>query len=658
MAHPTPPTGLPNNTILNSTQEVQNLELDFSPDNTNFIRARDDGTMYWSTSHKELSHPNLFARAARTRNRLIPDLKKTLIKLSVSKKRWIRTQGKLFDLEPPESRFELRLTGHAYANTTTRILMTGWVWVQCSDTYSMRKIKERLAELTWLESHRYAPVHVYLEPIVVAHSDSELDADVYDYRTGVKLGGEFQLHVDIALNGEGDSLCGRVCRSRITLQSRVVNESFSRVGGVLRLNDSVDALITTAHGILNYFLVEVLPLLEAPDVAENQLDSSDETSDESSDEGDMGDISSQEQRGGADPDRSHTDTLGYIDTSQLQQWEPLRPFDTITYIGQAEQTDTDMVWNLLFRNFDADYALFRQSELHSSQNTPQNNVYVVDSNDSDAELDSISSKDSQISSPVSSEATYLLLGVQEAIPVELFPDEVEISMLGAKFKTLKLRAPKILSRGTSGSWVVRGEKLCGVIIALYPFESYALMLPAMTVSRDLTEFGVNIEAVSLPPTDSRLVSGGVGGAQPKRRIVSMFENSSMPSTEASSPTHSETAATILYGSASHDTPLSSHLLHKYQEELGAHPGTLVNLMPDPSHVHVISQATSIGTSRAVLTSGQVSGSRKISQKEAAELQKARLAIFFTGSTGTAPLDRFFNNGFPSTAATPLPRASS
>lgn len=428
---------------LNSQQEPQNLELDFTPDNPNFIRARDDETIYWSNSYRELSHPNLFTRAVKTRARLIPDLKKTLIKLSTSKKRRILNGGKLFyDLEPPERRYELRLTGRADAGATNRILMTGCVWIQCSDKYSIWKIKKRLTELNWLESRAWAPVHVYHEPIIAAYSDSELDDDLYDYRTGTSLGGAFQLHVDIAWNGESDSLCGCLCRSRITLESRVVNESFCRVGGVLRINGSEDVLITTAHGIMNYFVVELLPLLEEGEVTENQPDISDESSDEYSYESGMEEF----LRDGNEPDSSRTDALGYIDRTLLQQWEPLKPFDTITYSAQAKQTDNDSIWDILFRNFDADYALFGQFEWpHPPRSLPLNNLYMVSSENPNVESGrSVYMENREMTSPAEVEPSYILLGAQEAIPVQVFPDEVEISVRGVKFTTLKLRAPKVL----------------------------------------------------------------------------------------------------------------------------------------------------------------------------------------------------------------------
>lgn len=425
---------------LNSQQYTRDLELAFTPDHPDFTHARDDQTLYWSRSHRELSHPDLFTRAAKTRNRLIPDLKKTLIKLSTSKARRIFSGGRLYyDLEPPESRYELRLTGRRCAGNANRILMTGYVWIQCSDAYSIWKIKKRLAELTWLESPAWAPVHVHLDPIIAAHSDSGPGEDLYDDRTGIKLGGGFQLHVDIArADEEGDSLCGRPCRSRLTLESKVVHESFCRIGGVLRINDSVDALITTAHGIMSYFLI----LLE-----KNQVDASDESSDDDSDKSFMEEFLSQALQGGVDPDSSNTDNLGYMDTLRLQQWEPLRPFDTITYIAKAEETSTESTWNLDVRNFDADYALFRQLEMpNSSQRLPPNNIYTigVKSSDDDSGRSTSNIKNHDVASPIESETSYILLGEQGAIPVQLFPEEIEISLCGVQFMTLKLQTPEIL----------------------------------------------------------------------------------------------------------------------------------------------------------------------------------------------------------------------
>ncbi|KAF2969778.1 hypothetical protein GQX73_g3795 [Xylaria multiplex] len=521
MANSSPSAGQPQTGALQGSQFV---ELDFTPDNHTLNRAQEDEAIYWSSDYKELSHGALFARAARTRERLIPDLKNTLTKLSTSTTRRVLYNGKSCDLEPPRKRYKLRLTGRVDAPSTNRILMTGWVWIQCSDKYSIWKIKKRLDELKWLDNHEWAPVHLYLEPIVTANAESKLEGDLYDYRTGVSIGDGFELHVDIARTGEDGSLCGRPCRSRITYESRVVNESFCRIGGVLRINDSVDALITTAHGILNYFLITLIPLLEQSDDTRNQPNTSDEIPDDSSDESDMEEFLRQEQQDGIGSESPPKDSLGYLDVSQLQQWEPLKPFDTITYIAQAEQKGTGSMWDLYFGQFDADYALFRQPEWpDSSQGLPSNNLYTIGSGDAKVEFDKRIPMESSQMASMDFKTSYILLGTQEVIPVQLFPDEVEISMHGVKFKTLKLRAPKVLAQGTSGSWVVREEKLCGVIIAIYQLEPYALMLPSAAVSFDLTKLGTSINTVSLPRADSRLPRHDSSSAQQRGTIISAFE---------------------------------------------------------------------------------------------------------------------------------------
>ncbi|KAK5636480.1 hypothetical protein RRF57_012192 [Xylaria bambusicola] len=417
------------------------IELDFVPNEQNLIQARDDPTLYWSSSHQEVSDSDLFIRAAKTRTRLIPDLKNTLIKLSNSRKRWIANKGKLiYDIEPPERRYELRLTGKVNEKNTTRILMTGWVWIQCSDLYSAGKIKKRLDELQWLQTPAYAPVHIYHEPIVAANTASGPNTNLYDHRTGVDFGNGCQLHVDIAPGGI--SLCGRPCRLRVTRASRVVYESFCRVGGVLHLDHSVDVLATTAHGILNYFLFESLPSLESVGFAEDKPENSTEISDFSSEESDLEESPSQEQQNSTDSDTLETDKLGHVDTSQLQHWLPIDPFDTITYIAQARQAITNGDWNLYFGTFNTDYALFKQRE--QIRDLRPNKYYVPSSTDYTIVSRTMSTAHVQTSPPGGVKATYLLLGPCQAVPVELCPEVITTSIFGARFKAIKLRAPKVL----------------------------------------------------------------------------------------------------------------------------------------------------------------------------------------------------------------------
>ncbi|KAI1169805.1 hypothetical protein F4777DRAFT_584538 [Nemania sp. FL0916] len=520
----------PHANALDCEKEERYLEIDFRPDEPQFIRARDDDKIYWCNDYKELSHPNLFVRAAKTRKRLIPDLKQTLIKLSSTKTRRLLNGGKLvYDLEPPESRYELRLTGHVDGAVTDRIVMTGYVWLQCSDRYSIWKIKKRMAELTWLKSNEWAPIHVHLDPIIAAYSPSAYspstyssstqgdDPPVYDDRSGTHLVGDYQLHIDMAMDKENQSLCGRLCRSRITFQSRVVDESFSRIGGTLLVNNSVDALLTTGHGILNYFVTEILPWAKEAKVGESE----DITSDQRSEESDLKEFLAQEDYSYVDSAADRAGVLGSLNTSKVLRWEPLKPFDTITYIAQAKHTNIDSTWDIFVGSFNADYALFtRYGYPPSSQNQPQNNAYTINPRALNPGPEThIPAPGGAVTLTTEDNTDYILLGQQEVIPVRLMSDEVEISVCGLKFTTLKFQASDILAQGISGSWVVHEQKFVGVVVALYEFAPCGLLLPSGTVQRNIMEFGVDIRAISLTPphlttTDDNPSSSDVVGGVP------------------------------------------------------------------------------------------------------------------------------------------------
>ncbi|KAI0975396.1 hypothetical protein F4678DRAFT_420165 [Xylaria arbuscula] len=640
MADPGPLAGLPQNTpvVRNGIRQTKHVELDFTPHNPTFTRARDDETLYWSSSYKELSHPSLFTRAAKTRERLIPDLKKTLTRLSTSKTRQLLNKGKLhYDLEPPDRRYQLRLTGHAYVGITKRIRMIGYVWIQCTDTYSMWKIKKRLTELTWLNCCEWAPVHVYLERIDAADSKSESVDDLYDDRIGVSLGGDYQLHFDILWTRETDSLCGRPCRSRITFQSKVVSESFFRVGGVVRVND-VYVLTTTGHGILGVFVTEFLSSHEKRDANKNRLCTTDTISYEDTDDDDMEAFLSQEPQASREPESSHTDALGYIDMSRLQKWEPLTPFDTITYIAQGRQLDAGLIWGMFYNNFDADYALFRlPKRLQLPLGSLPRNFYNY------AEPERwTSTNDVQTLSPREFETGDILLGERGVIPVKLFLDEIEISMSGVKFKTRKLQAPKILARGTSGSWVVQGGKLCGVIIAIYEEEPYALFQPATTVAQDIMSFGTSIETISLPPTDHSNLSGDKG------TIISTYETSTRRPLEISSSAQSDPAPIFPHRSTSQNTPPSSHE-HQAEKGVPPHPlDTSVDCRPQRQSNTI---STNSGTSMGSMAYGQVAERNRISKEEGTALKKHRVDRWLQDSTEGSLYGIFYGSFYGTGAVT-------
>ncbi|GAP82670.2 hypothetical protein SAMD00023353_0102010 [Rosellinia necatrix] len=597
----------------NPQQETNLLELEFVPNNPSFIRARDDGTVYWSSSYKELSHPSLFIRAAKTRQRLAPDLKNTLIKLSKSKKRRLLNGGRsIYDLEPPESRYELRLTGHATVGVTKRIAMTGCVWIQCSDKYSIWIIKKRLEELTWLKSSTWAPVHLYLEPIIAANTGPQLGPgeEPFDYRSGVDIGGGFQLHVDIAQTGETNSLCGRPCRSRITFDSKVLDESYSRIGGILRINSSIDALVTTAHGILNYFIIKLLLLLEEGGVAGNHSDISDDSSDEDFDDADINEFLLQVEQSGIATESSHTDRLGYLDMTQFQEWESVRPFDSITHIAHAVETNNSSKWGLSFKYFDADYAIFKHIEKASQPQSPTpSNLYTIDSSDSNNEFERRTLLGNQRAGLLTEpETCYILLGAQKAIPAQFFPGEVEISIHDIKFKTLKLLAPKVLAQGTSGSWVVREGRLRGVIIAIYEFDPYALVLPAAVFRRHLTEFGSNINTISFPLANNPLETGNLGEGRLRSTIISTFDGVGISSPK------SEPATGVYSRGTSDDTPSIYYSLDLSDDWIAnmRHPRSFASLSVQASESPIRIE------------------SRIHDKMEMAQLRKARLGSYIMG----------------------------
>ncbi|KAI1294486.1 hypothetical protein F5Y03DRAFT_372653 [Xylaria venustula] len=617
----------------NGVKRTTHLELDFTPDNPTFARARGDETLYWSSSYKELSHPNLFTCAAKTRERLIPDLKKTLAQLSKSRVRQILNKGKLhYDLEPPEKRYQLRLTGHAYVGITKRIRLIGYVWIQCSDAYSMWKIKKRLAELTWPNCCDWAPIHVYLERIVAAGSKSETVDNFYDNRIGVNLGGDYQLHSDILWTGKTDSFCGRPCRSRITFQSKVVSESFFRIGGIVRVNGSVDTLSTTAHGITSIFVTEYISSFGKSDAAKYQFGTADIISYEDTDEDDIEVFLSQEQQAGLEPEHSHTDALGYIEISNSQRWEPLTPFDTVTYIAQGRQLDAEPKWDMVFREFNADYALFRlPKQPQLPLGPPPRNFYNYAEQERRTPTNNF-----QAISPREFETGHILLGEQGVIPVRLFLDEIEISMRGGKLKTRKLQAPKMLAQGTSGSWVVRGGELCGMIIAIYENEPYALFQPATEVARDMMSFGRNIETLSLPPKDNGEIDSDKG------TIISTYETSTRRPTEISSLTQFDPTPTSSHQSDSQNIPPSSHF-REHQEQNGGHPGS-----PDASAVYRTQRqsnttSTNGGASTGSMTYGQAVERNKLSEEEGTALQKHRIDRWLQDSTEGSLYSSLYGN---------------
>ncbi|KAF2963258.1 hypothetical protein GQX73_g10308 [Xylaria multiplex] len=135
--------------------------VELTLDDPNIVRAARDKTLYWSTVHKELTHPDLFTRADRTRRRLVSDIERTFNELSESKMRKIRHMSRTLSDPEPVERLKLRLAGRSHGEN--HITMEDSVWIRCSDHISAERIEAKVGEIEWLESTEYSPVYVYIE---------------------------------------------------------------------------------------------------------------------------------------------------------------------------------------------------------------------------------------------------------------------------------------------------------------------------------------------------------------------------------------------------------------------------------------------------------------------------------------------------------------
>ncbi|KAI0533955.1 hypothetical protein GGR58DRAFT_520842 [Xylaria digitata] len=135
--------------------------VEFTLDDPSIMRAARDKTLYWSTVHKELTHPDLFTRADKTRSRLIPDIESIFNELSESKIRKIRHISRTLSDPEPVERLKLRLAGRSHGEN--HITMEDSVWIRCRDRISAEKIEAKVGGIEWLESTEYSPVYVYIE---------------------------------------------------------------------------------------------------------------------------------------------------------------------------------------------------------------------------------------------------------------------------------------------------------------------------------------------------------------------------------------------------------------------------------------------------------------------------------------------------------------
>ncbi|WQF79432.1 hypothetical protein CDEST_04446 [Colletotrichum destructivum] len=422
---------------------------------------------------------------------------------------------------------ELRMSGYASGSPPRSVTLNPCIWILCGSDWGKKLIKKALKDLSWTASFIDRPIEVQqgipewaAAPSLIPLEQLQLDASS---RGSLDLPGyKIMYHID---SGDVQSYSGLLCCATLLRDGEVIDQQTSRIGGFL-----VGTAMTTAHGVLERFLQDLEPGV-ASDASDNGTTCPIHVSSGSTSPFNMGPYSDSGIESGSDSesdsgsnsfqdgDENGKCLLGFKDPSKVERWTPVsfvgsNLMGNIINHGSMSSTSSRML----------DYALLEHSQPFyiplGACFFPTNPVESYTSNkDLSAGPVWLLFSDSLMIKGIILDETQLMPFLGKSLPTRkiqlsaplgrfTFHQKLNISCNIVKFLTF-FTAP-----GTSGTWLVRDESLCGMIIARYPGEPLALFITAEDILRDISssfpflvdwQFGTKVASRSLrrPPERMR-----------------------------------------------------------------------------------------------------------------------------------------------------------
>ncbi|KAK2750446.1 hypothetical protein CKAH01_17956 [Colletotrichum kahawae] len=390
---------------------------------------------------------------------------------------------------------EVRVSGRLESMLSKSIQMGPCLWILCGSKWCKTRIREVAQDLTLpvdlslqrIEVHTGLPLPNALKTIIPI---SRLPSDTtsgFDH-----VGGKILYHVE----GQGPksgqlSACGLRCCATYIRNGTVIEQHISRIWGLLtfdnnglpRENDG-DAM-TTAHGVFDHLW--------------SLHDSAEEESNESEDKG----FSSGSDSCDSELDEASTSSMQSLSiigdrcASEVKSWVPL-VVHAVKYLEKRfPETSLDNEGD----SAPADYAILGSHILRPFQN-------VVESTSSTIITTYARNHELQ-EGPI-----LLLLGPGNSSEASFLPRSLKLPMNNCQINVRKIRLEAALASGTSGTWLIRESKYCGMVIAAYPGEPLALFMTAEDIPGNIQiTFPAVINRVGGPDAPTQLHDKGSKSAK-------------------------------------------------------------------------------------------------------------------------------------------------
>ncbi|KAJ3576975.1 hypothetical protein NPX13_g3530 [Xylaria arbuscula] len=460
--------------------------------------ANEPGLYYSSTTWPdELPHGDYTFLSGRLRN----DLKHHIRIACMDKKNRRLMKRQRIPLTEQAFSTELRLSGRTITDTHD-IELRITIWIICACDFYKKLIKDALrqSQLSWVEDEHLEVVRG------LKFNKRRAQIENLDLSRGIRFMDSYRLHLHTEEAGEDNSACGLVLCATLTRDGYIVDQYISRLGGLVSLDSKKLCGISTAHGVLDILSPIVLYSTEDED-----SDSSDISDPES---GTEADFSTGARAEGVTKDLERSNIYA---GSNITHWNPVPEVIVLGFVQMALPNAND-VWTLSKTMHARDFALFRvghnRSQLLDNSYEYQSVKHLVTTQKKDDPR-----KDSH--STPSSDEVIILLGHNVFTNGRLLPGTSTICMNGVEFYTTRILLDKCLVPGASGSWVVSGSCLHGIIMASYGEDPIAHMIPSQQLFRDIKSAFLAEISIDLPRSASLI------GEDQKRRKPELpdFEDS-------------------------------------------------------------------------------------------------------------------------------------
>ncbi|KAJ4388869.1 hypothetical protein N0V93_006330 [Gnomoniopsis smithogilvyi] len=356
--------------------------------------------------------------------------------------------------------YELRMSGYASATAETVFLSpTVWILYRASSTAST---KVSVAEL-----HQAVSDIFYLQKgleiqegggrIELTSDRSLIDVELEE-KESIELsdGGKLSIHIEDCQ--EKYSVCGALCCVTVENDGKQV-QSLCRIGGLLKVNGKYILGVSTAHA-----------MLEGSGIFRDSFNDSTES----------------RLPPGQAVDRDEI----LSDSRRVSAWHSVSRDAAVDFLGISMNSRGEMAINRSKPENATDFALLRLSKMPAYVR----NKYIPPFAQ---EPVSITSTASASAAAMDEGPVHIICGGGDVAEGQLVWGSACFIIRGRNFRVRRIQTTRPLSAGTTGAWVVRGEVMYGVIIAVYENEPFALMMTVERLFASILGSAFSIRSVEL-----------------------------------------------------------------------------------------------------------------------------------------------------------------